>query len=418
MTTMTPFPVQYTLEENSSNPKINIKKYEKYGQNALEKTTEYTIQTYEPDAGMRSMDADGSKVGGLRPNTFDRDMVCFDDTETHKYRSVIWNQGKLLCFSPPKSIPFDHFKRKYPDSSKNYISEIVEGTMINLFYDFSESRWEIATKNAIGGHYWYFSDPQTPKITFREMFLDAIGASRYTTNFQDTFIGKECIPGYCYSFVLQHPANRFVYEEKEPMLYLIAVYKIEGNTATLINNVQINELKIYTPEKIKHGLYQEIDEFMSLSPTGFMLVNTETGERSKLETPEYSYKKQLRGNNPRIQYQYLCLLKIGKIPEFLYYFPEYTAEFQRYHLLFYTFVVNIHSIYYNYYIKKQRDRDIVYQKQMMYFVKRIHHEVYCASCAQNQKIIITKQVLFDWLLANFEPHVLWYHTNFVDTHYV
>ena len=395
MTMSTTMP-SFHLESNPENPKINTKLYQKFGITLSDKPIDYIIQTCAKDAA--------------------------ENDEARKYRSVIWSNGKLVCFSPPKSIPLEQFKQKYPDPSKTILSEIGEGTMINLFYDFSINSWEISTKNAIGGNYWYFSDPQTPNITFREMFLDALCASHSDLNINNIINNQDFIPSYCYSFVLQHPANHFVLNITKPYLYLIAIYKIDGNTATQVSNHPIwerllrglndlseekkNDLNIYRPETIRINSYNEIDGWLDVTPTGFMLIHQETGERVKIEHPTYLYSKNLRGNNPKIQYQYLCLLRIGKINEFLQYFPIYTEEFQRCSQLFHSFVTNIHNIYFKYYVKKQRDTE--YNKNMMYFVNRIHHEVFLA-----QRQIVTKQVVSGWLLETIEPHAIWYHIHIV-----
>ena len=53
---------------------------------------------------------------------------------------------------------------------------------MNLFYDPRRETWEIATKGAIGGNYWYYrtqyGEKDTSQLTFREMFNDALKVSR------------------------------------------------------------------------------------------------------------------------------------------------------------------------------------------------------------------------------------------------
>ena len=52
-----------------------------------------------------------------------------------KYRSVIVDKDNYVVgFSPPKSISFDSFIKKN-SFDRIKVEELIEGTMINLFYD-------------------------------------------------------------------------------------------------------------------------------------------------------------------------------------------------------------------------------------------------------------------------------------------
>ena len=113
---------------------------------------------------------------------YDRAYVCNNDYENSKYRSLVisFPEKKLLCFSCPKSITFDSFITKYPVlDSEILVNDIIEGTMINLFYDDRIQNWQIATKSAVGGNYWYFrnqyDNTEKTQKTFNEMFLEALG---------------------------------------------------------------------------------------------------------------------------------------------------------------------------------------------------------------------------------------------------
>ena len=384
-----------------------------------------------------------------------------DDKELGKYRSAIFAgndpPNQLLCFAPPKSIEKEVFIRNHPEQfsyepSVNqipetiHITETIEGTMINLFYDSNNKIWEIASKNAVGCRYWYFRNAYTQNQkprTFRDMFMDAIGEKDYA-DLNETKLVSKLPKNYCYSFVLQHPENHIVLDIVEPRVYLVAVYEICESHAKYLplpyveNLPYIRELLdaniIYTPTTIQYsehlhhsertvatfdqslcerGFAQSPRNYVQLElhlnycasythMMGLTLIDTETGDRMKLENQQYNYKKSLRGNHPNLQYQYLCLLRIQKIPEFLKYFPIYREHFDRFNTQFEQFVNTIQTTYYMWYVKKQKD--VEFSKHIMYFVRRIHYEVFVPSSSGGmQRTIVTKAVVKDWLMNTFNP---------------
>ena len=63
---------------------------------------------------------------------------------------------------------------------------------------------------------------------------------------------------------------------------------------------------------------------------GIIVKNSRTGERTKFRNPIYEEVRHLRGNQPKLQYQYLTLRHSGKLPEYLKFYPESKAEFSVY----------------------------------------------------------------------------------------
>lgn len=371
--------------------------------------------------------------------TYHKQMVCMDDYTTGKYRSVVFSGGELVSFSPPKSIPITMFTRtrgqwlesKIPTNI--HITETIEGTMINLFYDHSNQTWEIATKNAVGGNYWYFRNQYDNIVTehphtFRDMFMEAIGEKDYTDINQTKLVAelpKDC----CYSFVLQHPENHIVNLVDQPRVFLVAVYQIfnqDGcHTARYLSIPYIMKIStiddlykssiIHFPNTISEPMnYRKLEDLLNYDAKyedsmGFTLIDTETGDRTKMENARYNTKKELRGNHPNLQYQYLCLWRIQKITGFLKYFPIYEKLFQKFEDQLDRFINNIQTVYYMYYIKKQRDID--YPKNIMYFVQRIHHELFIPSLKTPNRIIITRPVVRYWVMKTFEPGTILSHMN-------
>lgn len=78
------------------------------------------------------------------------------------------------------------------------------------------------------------------------------------------------------------------------------------------------------------------------------------GIRSKMRNPNYEYLKQLRGNNNKLQYQYLCLRKLNKVKEYLTYFPESHKQFNIFRKQIHLFTNSLYKNYISCYIKKEK----------------------------------------------------------------
>jgi hypothetical protein len=302
-----------------------------------------------------------------------------------------------------------------------YVNELIEGTMIHLFYDARISSWEIATKRSIGGDYYYQQknklDDDT-NITFLDMVMDAFGESRDKSindiSFLSTFPKK-----HSYQFVLQHPQNHIVFPIETPKMYLVGIYHIcSFNTVQYISpmeyekwtifNSLINK-SIYFPKSYdiqKHITseneihYDSIqDEYVSiqtplLSRMGIMITNLSTAEHCIIMNPTYEEYKRVRGNCPDNQYLYLNLRQMGVMTEYLRFFPQYRKLFFKFRDEYETLVNNIHQSYLSHYILK---KDVTISKKYAYHVRALHFTVFLPSLTSLEKQIITKKVVREYV---------------------
>ena len=281
-------------------------------------------------------------------------------------RSVIVNsQNKVVSLAPPKSILSDEFIKKYPknmDYNNDIVAEeFVEGTMINVFWDESIGGWEITTRNTVGATTSFFKGTHTK--TFRTMFLEAMA--------ENNLILDNLEKEVSYSFVLQHPQNRIVVPFKNSQLYLVGVYSIHNDIEN--NNISVSfydsqEYKRYFkiinttvkfPQVYEFNTYSElIEKYASMNTSynivGFVLHNKFTGERTKIRNPVYEQVRQLRGNQPKLQYQYLSLRKEGKVGDFLKFYPENKKSFSSFRDQVHLFTNTLFSNYRSCYVKKER----------------------------------------------------------------
>ena len=358
---------------------------------------------------------------------YDKNYLSYNDIDAFNCRSVLLShpENKVLCFSPPKSISYTEFTDKNSKIGEAiYVNEYIEGTMINLFYDERVGEWILATKSAVGGNYFYYRTNyggirNKKQKTFQQMLMEAFRMNE-NGDLSDIFLLDDLPKTHCYSFVLQHPDNHIVLDITEPRVYCVAVYELLSNDK--IKAIPINDVErwhcfssgiVEFPKQIYIDSYDALHNSISSiqnSPDllGVMIMNLNTGERTKIENPIYYQKKVLRGNNPNLQYQYLCLARIQKVEEFLYNFPRYKTVFKKFSYDYNELIRNVHTSYLQRYVQKT---DIKISEQYLPHIHRIHHNIYIPSLNIETPRIIKRAVVKEYF-DNMEPRELLYHLNY------
>lgn len=320
---------------------------------------------------------------------YHKEFVCFDDNETSQYRSVIcsYPEKQVLCFSPTKSVPYHIFEQ----NDKTCISERVEGIMINLFYDPRIKSWELATKSAVGCKYG--KKYNNSEFTFYDMFIQALAGNPEKTLNENPIISM--LPTWCsYSFIMSVTV--------EPRLTLVAVYSIQSPIVLLLPSNVYKEWKVFDgldtiisfPKK-----YDKIPETNAINRKiiyGYMLQNYETGIRTKWFHPEYIMTKKTKKIKPTLQYQYACLRRVNKVYEYLSFFPKQRRAFHLIQEQYENYVNKVHHYYMEHFVKKK----VVWSDIPMKYrdsVYKIHHTIYLAGLAHKMRIMITINVVKEWL---------------------
>lgn len=334
------------------------------------------------------------------------------------FRSVIINSvGKVVCFSPPKSFPADKFMEMYPlqtdlkedgdgrgdldieKTNKNIIAqEFIEGTMINVFFDPSVGLtgcWQIATRSTVGADVTFFKGATQ---TFNTMFMEACSVNNLYINTLN--------PHFCYSFVLQHPGNRIVVPFSKPQLYLVDVFQIiNAGESVKVYSQKMLDVRQYGywgltsikfPETYEFTSYTELIEKFASPNTpynilGVVVRNLDTNERMKVRNPIYEEVRHLRGNQPKMQYQYLCLRQAGKIPEFLKFYPETKNEMSGYRDQLHMFTNTLFKNYISCYVKKEKPLNEFPTQYKTHMFKI--HEHYTANLREKKEAITNTYVI-------------------------
>jgi len=324
--------------------------------------------------------------------------VTYEDYKTiGMLRSVVVNEeGKIVCYSPPKSLYVTEELEKHFDannimsglSDENtnewYAEEFVEGTMINLFYSSGPSgeAWEIATKNTIGGKVLFYS-PKNPKDeievresdTFRNMFFDT--CAKIGFNYED--LPRDVVYIYLIAVyrlvnndsnleVIQHSRDGFLKN-------IIKCDKIKTPKALSLNEDGAGVCSDYTFKNFKKE-YASMNSAYNMM--GVVFYNMVTGQRLKLRNPMYEMVKNVRGSDQKIQLQYLTLRHGGRVADYLKDFPEYKSVFSHYRSQLHSFTRNLHQNYLDCFVFKKKlfaEYPAQYKKYMFVLNKKYIEEL-------------------------------------------
>jgi hypothetical protein len=331
-------------------------------------------------------------------------------------RSVILSGSNIVSFAPQKSVPAELFMTRYPlsDGANCCITaeQFIEGTMINVFFDPTYNCWQIATRNTVGADVTFYKDSVK---TFNEMFMDACMCNNLNI--------QTLNPNCCYSFVLQHPLNRIVVPFKTPQLYLVAVYEIlqtpdtvtvlEKNMAEVWLNGLWSQTSIKFPKVYSFTSYTELIERFASPNTpydilGIVVKNLETGDRTKFRNPIYEEIRHLRGNQPKLQYQYLTLRHSGKLSEFLRYYPETKNEMSKFRDQVHMFTNALHKNYISCYVKKEKPLK-EFSKQYRTHMYKIH-QIFLNDL-RPQSLFVTNTVVIKYV-NELHPSLLMHCLNY------
>jgi len=321
------------------------------------------------------------------------------------FRSIICDaSGKIISFAPPKSIDFDCFSQT-TQYDECYFQEFAEGTMINIFWDPTENDWNIATRSNIGARCKFNMDKQE---TFRYMFLDACNH----VGFEFDNLEKQ----YCYSLVLQHPKNRIVVPIINPDIFMVKKYLChDDNTVEEINfsdkdRKNFNVIRTIKPIGEK---WQDILEYLSSDNLdyivqGIVMVNKNTGERSKFRSKNYEKVKHLKGNSPKMQHHYYYLRQKRNVNDFLHYYPEYIQLFKDMRSNLHDYTNQLYKNYVDCFIKKTKPlKEFPYNfKNHMFHL----HEKYIDDLKPINRYV-TKYVVMTYV-NNLPPPRLMYSVNY------
>lgn len=358
--------------------------------------------------------------------SYNKKLLSFDlISQSGLFRSVIMNEkNNIVSYSPSKSFDLNTFMKMYPDNSNQclVVEEFIEGAMINVFWNpliGLSGGWEIATRNNVGANCSFFK--HNGSKSFRDMFLEAAKDN----NLIIEKLNNEC----CFTFVLQHPDNRIVIPVKKPQLYLVACYSIVNsvNGDIFVHNIPLNNLKVWSFQKNYDWLsttikfpkvypftnYNELTQMFDNNSSpydlmGLVIKNDNSGVRTIIRNPVYEEVKMLRGNQPKLQFQYLELRKQMKVKEYLVHFGEHKEPFNQFKNQLHQFTKALHNNYkscYIYKVKPLKEFSLQFRTHMFNI-----HKIYVSKLMEQKKFVDFKVVIE--FVNNLDTSLLMHSLNY------
>jgi hypothetical protein len=135
------------------------------------------------------------------------------------------------------------------------------------------------------------------------------------------------------------------------------------------------------------------------------MIYHKDGDRTRIRNPVYQDIKYLRGNQPKLFYQYLELRKQNKVKDYLYYFPESVKYFSEFRKILHRFTLTLWQNYISCFIKKEKPlKDYNFQYKIhMYNLHNLYLE---------NREPITKSVVIDYI-NNLDAAQILYAINYV-----
>ena len=339
---------------------------------------------------------------GLYILRYIKDFIRDDNIATlGLLRSVITDGKEVICFSPPKSIRCGEFTEKYTPTG-SVIENYIEGTMINCYYH--EDKWNFSTRGSIDATNKFYHDSV---LSFQAMFLEALELSPISLT--------DLNPQYCYSFVLQHPANRIVVPFTQPFIVLVAVYKCDGwkiEDKMPELRLELLQQKFPLPYQYQFESWNDVENNFASQATDYkvpgIMIKYVDGSRSKFRNPVYEKVRALKGNSPKLQYQYYILYAQNAVNEYLKYYPENKEEFWEYRKELISWTNQLYRIYHEHHVKS------VISKALIPYQFRPHiwslHQYYLNDLKHKGEYI-TRQRVIEYI-NNLEPARLMYAINY------
>ncbi len=209
------------------------------------------------------------------------------------------------------------------DFKNSICYEKADGSLVRIYWCRNTNRWEIATRGTA-----FAEGPHHMGGTFRDWILKAIGKTE--EEFQED-CNKNGYIGIYETQIFEYcgPENRIVTRYDIPHLVFLGLNLNALNEYLQPNLDTVNQFKsigwnVRMPKEYRFDSLEACLEVLKELPDlqeGYVVYNTQTGERVKMKSPAYVVAHRIRGNG--LTMNSICeLVAMNEQDEYLTYFPE------------------------------------------------------------------------------------------------
>tara|TARA_Y100000816_G_scaffold172550_1_gene124025 strand:- start:3885 stop:5042 length:1158 start_codon:yes stop_codon:yes gene_type:complete len=339
---------------------------------------------------------------------YDENYLSLNDTQTGLYRSIIFSypERKILSFCPSKSISYSYYRTLFPlMDSDNYITEHIDGELIQLFYDSRQESWLLANKYNLGFY------EKFKKKTINQYFVKSLGYHEKDELNSLPFL-KDLNKVCNYVFILSFDSYT-----KNPKLYLTNVFQVQCNLPNTIKFIpefeyqswpEINNIKeLYFPKKQTFESYYDLDEYLRYlhKPHKIVLINNKTGLRCNIQNNENLFVTRAKEIDSFQKYLFFCLNRIHKDYKVCDIYPHYARDMYAMKNIYEFMIDNIHQTYVDYFIQK---KTIELNEPFKKYLIDIHKTYYIPTIKDIVPNLITRKIVKDYFnkISPFELHKL------------
>ena len=329
-----------------------------------------------------------SKESPLALIYYDKAVSNLSIPHVGAFRSIVWDErtNRPIGVSPAKGRHLDDLSGSGMGLAS--VEDFVDGIMINQFWD--GERWRLFTRTILDAglaFYGTYRGGDGPTDSHENQASN--GDKSFAALFHDTMMWQLGVTvanfpkNFCYSWVLNHPAERVVVPAKYgiPSLTLVELYSVDSATA----NVQTYTGRYYVEhiaasrldDEVGMALAKQLEKALPAQHTdistvldikartaawgrrfrhewqGIVARCPLSGARFRIRSAEYEAARELRGNQSNLRYLWLEQWAKGKLTTYLTIYPEEAVEAEAVIAAFKSATEEVYQLYQRVYRRKE-----------------------------------------------------------------